>query len=212
MAETTDVVIIGGGAAGCAVAYYLAQSGVESTIIEREGIGNQASGNAAGGLNPLTGIGIPGPLATFAWECYELHSSLYESLKDTTAIDYQHRTVAKIDLALDETRVGDLKQDALRINGTDGFEARWLEPEEIFKLEPRIAPSIIGGMYDYGNAAADANKLTNALAKAAGSTIREGNVTNVEGNGGRIDRVILADGEISCDHIVMAMGTIPKIK
>ena len=40
MAETTDVVIIGGGAAGCAVAYYLAQSGVESTIIEREGIGN----------------------------------------------------------------------------------------------------------------------------------------------------------------------------
>ena len=40
------------GAAGCAVAYYLAQSGVSSTIIEREGIGNQASGNAAGGLNP----------------------------------------------------------------------------------------------------------------------------------------------------------------
>ena len=57
MAETTDVVIIGGGAAGCAVAYYLAQSGIESTIIEREGIGNQASGNAAGGLTPLTGIG-----------------------------------------------------------------------------------------------------------------------------------------------------------
>ena len=61
MAETTDVVIIGGGAAGCAVAYYLAQSGVKSTIIEREGIGNQASGNAAGGLYPLPGVGIPGP-------------------------------------------------------------------------------------------------------------------------------------------------------
>ena len=109
-------------------------------------------------------------------------------------------------MALDETQVDDLKQDALRINGTDGFEARWLEPEEIFKLEPRIAPSIIGGMYDHGNSAVDAKKLTNALAKAAGSTIREGNVTNVEGNGGRIDRVILEDGEISCDQIVMAMG------
>ena len=51
MTETADVVIIGGGAAGCAVAYYLAQSGVQSTIIERAGVGNQASGNAAGGLN-----------------------------------------------------------------------------------------------------------------------------------------------------------------
>ncbi|MEC9446849.1 MAG: FAD-dependent oxidoreductase, partial [Chloroflexota bacterium] len=88
MAETTDVAIIGGGAAGCAVAYYLAQSGVSSTIIEREGIGNQASGNAAGGLNPLTGIGIPGPLGSFAWECYELHAGLYESLKYETGIDY----------------------------------------------------------------------------------------------------------------------------
>ena len=150
MAETTDVVIIGGGAAGCAVAYYLAQAGVKSTIVEREGIGNQASGNAAGGLNPLTGIGIPGPLATFAWECYELHSSLYEVLKDATTIDYQHRTVAKIDLALNEAEATDLKKAAMRINATEGFDASWLEPEEVIKLEPRITPSIIGGMYDYG--------------------------------------------------------------
>ena len=110
MAETTEVAIIGGGAAGCAVAYYLAQSGVRSTIIEREGLGNQASGNAAGGLNPLTGIGIPGPLAAFGWECFELHADLYPSLKDQTGIDYQLRTVAKIDLAMEESEIDGLKE------------------------------------------------------------------------------------------------------
>ncbi len=206
MAETTDVAIIGGGAAGCAVAYYLAQSGVKSTIIEREGLGNQASGNAAGGLNPLTGIGIPGPLGSFAWECYELHAGLYEGLKDQTGIDYQHRTVAKIDLALEESEIGELKETAERLNAADGFDARWLEPDEVSKLEPRISSEILGGMYDYGNTAADSNKLTNAFANAAGSTIREGNVTSLEGSGGRIDRVILEDGEISCGQVVMAMG------
>ena len=61
MPESADVAIIGGGAAGCAVAWYLAKSGLTSTIIEREGVASQASGYAAGGLNPLTGPRHPRP-------------------------------------------------------------------------------------------------------------------------------------------------------
>ena len=52
--------IVGGGVAGCAVAYYLARAGVKSTIVERESVGSQASGYSAGGLNPLEGAGYPG--------------------------------------------------------------------------------------------------------------------------------------------------------
>ena len=59
---TTDVAIIGGGAMGASTAYYLAKAGIRSTIIEREGIATKASGYNAGGLNPLTGYGLPGPL------------------------------------------------------------------------------------------------------------------------------------------------------
>ena len=44
MRDIGDVVIIGGGAAGCAAAYYLGQAGVKATLIEWEGIGMQASG------------------------------------------------------------------------------------------------------------------------------------------------------------------------
>ena len=209
MTNTIDVAIIGGGAAGCAVAYYLAQSGVKSTIIERDGVGNQASGNAAGGLNPLTGIGIPGPLAAFGWECFQLHADLYQNLMDQSGIDYQHRTVAKIDLAMEESEIDGLKETAERMDAVEGFEARWLEPEDVAKLEPRIAPGILGGMYDHGNAGVDSYKLTNAFAAAAtemGATVRVGNVQGLEGNSGKIDRVILEDGEISCGQVVMAMG------
>ena len=49
MRDSGDVVIVGGGAAGCAVAYYLCQAGIKATLIEREGIGMQASGSSAGG-------------------------------------------------------------------------------------------------------------------------------------------------------------------
>ena len=66
MSQIQDVVIIGGGAAGCAVSYYLAKAGVKSTVIERDGIAANASGYSAGGLNPLEGAGIPGPLGPLA--------------------------------------------------------------------------------------------------------------------------------------------------
>ena len=72
-AETSQVVIVGGGAAGCSVAYYLALAGVKATIVEREGIGTQASGFSAGGLNPLEGAHIPGSLAPLAIECFRMH-------------------------------------------------------------------------------------------------------------------------------------------
>ena len=81
MRETSDVVIVGGGAAGCSVAYHLALQGVQSTVIEGRGIGSQASGFSAGGLNPLQGTGIPGPLGPLAMESYQMHRAIYKALK-----------------------------------------------------------------------------------------------------------------------------------
>src|SRR5258707_10635633 len=68
MAGTTasGVVIVGGGIVGMVTAYYLARAGVASVVVERDAIGSHASGFAYGGLSPVTGAGIPGPLAEMA--------------------------------------------------------------------------------------------------------------------------------------------------
>ena len=68
MDETSKIVILGGGVVGGSIAYYLSREGVKSTIVEREGIGSQASGYSVGGLNPLEGSHIPGQLAPLAIE------------------------------------------------------------------------------------------------------------------------------------------------
>jgi len=41
--KDTDVVVIGGGVIGCAVAYYLAKRGARVTVVERFSIGNGSS-------------------------------------------------------------------------------------------------------------------------------------------------------------------------
>ncbi len=47
----TDVLVIGGGIAGCALAYYLAGEGVDVVLLERHDLNTQASGSNAGSIH-----------------------------------------------------------------------------------------------------------------------------------------------------------------
>jgi glycine/D-amino acid oxidase-like deaminating enzyme len=49
--NSSDVVIVGGGLAGCALAYYLALAGVEVVLVERDELNREASGTNAGSLH-----------------------------------------------------------------------------------------------------------------------------------------------------------------
>ena len=209
MVETSEVVIVGGGAAGCAVAYYLARSGVKATIIEGQGVATQASGYAAGGLDPLQGAGIPGPLAPFARECFQMHFNLWEDLQDETGLNFQGRTVSSIRVAFEEADFGDMENTLELFSAAEGFEARWLDAREIHDLEPRITPKAIGGLYSRGNGAVDSYQYTMALAEAAkkrGARLRSGKVCGLESSNGRVTEVQLEDGMVSCDWVVLAMG------
>ena len=209
MVETSEAVIVGGGAAGCAVAYYLALSGVKCTIIEGQGVATQASGYSAGGLNPLQGFGIPGPLGPFAWECFQMHFNLWEALQEETGWDSQGRTVSSILVAFEESELSDMENILDAFLGAEGFEARRLDTGEIHDLDPRITPKAVGGLYCRGNAALDSYQYTIALAEAAkkrGARFRQGKACGLEHSNGRVTGVQLEDGRVSCDWVVLAMG------
>ena len=209
MAENTDVAIIGGGAAGCSVAYYLAEAGISSTIIEREGVATQASGYAAGGLNPLTGTGIPGPLASFAWESFQLHHQLYPRLTAMTEIDYQLRPTSEIMLTFNDSAEPEFQNMVDRFTATDGFSASFSDVSQVTQRDPRITGKFAYGLFKSGNFQLDSYDFTRALAAAAertGATIRLGTVSGVDIRHDHATRVLLDDGEIECGQVVLAMG------
>src|SRR5437764_89043 len=119
------VVVIGAGAAGCATAYYLSAAGARVTIVEREGIGTQASGWSAGGINPLQGI--PEPLAAFAMASYRLHLELWPELQRLTGRDIRAHVISVAFVAPDEAAVPALMQDGEPFEASDGFSAEWLD-------------------------------------------------------------------------------------
>ena len=214
MTDTSEVVIVGGGAAGCSVAYYLALAGVKSTIIEREGIGSQASGFSAGGLNPLQGTGIPGPLSAVAMESYLLHQDLFPTLKEATGVDYQWRIITLVKAAFAEEDLPELQETFDTFTATEGFQAEMLDTEQLLDLEPRISPEVVKGVVARGNASLDSYKYTLALVQAAeklGASVRSGTVRGLERSNGRVTGVLLDGGVLHCDQLVMATGPWTRI-
>ena len=208
--QTTDVAIIGGGIAGSAAAYYLAEHGVKATIIEREGIGAMASGYNAGGLNPLEGHGWP-QLRPLALQSFRLHQQLWDALPAETGIDYHGRITSILKVALDESELPELQDTLATFNGAaePGFSAEWLEREDALALEPRLSPDIIAGVRAVGNGALDGMELTQALAAAAqnrGATVVSSSAVGLRLGNGRVESVALADGEIACGALLIAAG------
>ena len=66
MADTTDVLVVGGGLMGCATAYYLAKAGVKTTLVERNS-GPGAETTARSGAIIRAHYGVPA-LVTLALE------------------------------------------------------------------------------------------------------------------------------------------------
>ena len=209
--SATDVVIIGGGIAGCSAAYYLAQNGITSTIIEREDIASQASGYNAGGLNPLEGYGWPDPLLPMALQSFRLHQELWRQIPEETGIDYHGRFSSILKVAFAEDELPDLRDTLATFNGTTepGFSAEWLEREDVLAMEPRVSPDIIGGVRAVGNGALDGQEFTQALAAAAvnrGSNVVSTSAIGLRLGNGRVESVVTSDGEISCAALLIAAG------
>src|SRR5262245_16763590 len=173
------VVIVGGGLVGMATAYYLAKAGVASTVIERDAIASHASGYAYGGLSPVTGFGIPGPLAEIAQDGMRLHRELAESLMEETGMDVDFRMRSSLALAFDEADVRRLQAALPWQQKQPGYTVRWLDAAEARKVEPRISDETIGAALTEGGGAVEPYLLVLALTRAAealGVTVRHGQI------------------------------------
>ena len=206
-----EVVIVGGGVAGCATAYYLAKAGIRSIIVEPGELAGHASGFAAGSLAPLEGHGVPGPLRSLSMESFHMHRGLPQELAEASGLDYEYRVASHITVALEESQIPQMEESLALYSGASahGFEARRLDLDEAHRLEPRLSSKVIQALYTSGALALDSYKFTLSLAEAAqsmGATVVRGTVKGLESAGGRINKVLLDGDEVSCDAVVLAMG------
>ncbi|MDA9652708.1 FAD-dependent oxidoreductase, partial [bacterium] len=202
--SSTKVVVIGGGVAGCSVAYHLAKFGWKDTLLlERDQLTSGTTWHAAGLVGQL------GATATIT-KLRKYSLNLYKELENITELSTGLKQNGAITVASSKERLQELLRQASSAKLFD-VNAEVLDKQQIKNLYPVINDQdILGGVYMPEDGQADPVGVTNVLAKAArmeGAQIFEKTpVTKILVKNNRITGVETLKGKIECEYVVLATG------
>ena len=202
--DKTQIVVVGGGIAGCSVAYHLAQLNLSDIILlERKTLTSGTTWHSAGLLAQLRANRTQTQLARYSLE-------LYERLEAETGQGTGMRRNGTLMLARRSARWTELKRRYC-VSRSYGLESHLLSPGEVGDLwELLEIGDLKGGLYIPGDGQIDPTGVTLALAKGArrgGVQIFENNaVTGIRLEKGRAVGVETTGGNISCELVVNCAG------
>src|SRR5579862_1064175 len=142
-----SIAVVGGGITGAFSAYFLARMGVGVTVLDRDRPAAAASGRNAGGLNPLHGPGIPGPMMELALASLRTHLEHWEDIRALSGIDFGASFVSRLQLAMDQTEAQSLADREELYNSTPGLTGHFMSAAELRQIEPRVSSEAIGGLW-----------------------------------------------------------------
>jgi glycine oxidase len=201
-----DVVVIGAGIVGFAVANALAQRGASVVVLERDHPGAQTSRTAAGMLTPFVGGLAEGPLLSLGARALEEMAALAEEVQEHSGVDPGLvrsgclRIASKLEEALLRNQAKELEP----------YDVRWVDRDELLEREPGVTADAVGGLWSPREAYVRPRQLTRALEGAAlsrGVRLERGvPVLSLRREGNRIRGAQTPEGDYDADQIVICAG------
>jgi sarcosine oxidase subunit beta len=139
MTEAADIVIIGGGVMGCAIAYNLAKEGLKPVVIEKSDIGGEASGSNGGGVRQSARNLKEMPLAI---ESIQIYGQLHEEL----GMDVEYVRAGNLRLCTSEEELETMRK-SVESQKTVGLELKMLDRQQVLEINPYVGETVIGASY-----------------------------------------------------------------
>jgi len=212
----TDVIVIGGGIAGCTTAYYLANDGVDVTLLEQYELNTLASGSNAGSLHAQI---QPEPFIEYGNSWTRRYVQALPFYKES--IKLWCTAESELDKDLEVAQDGGLliafsDQDMRQIEAkmkferATGLEVELLSANELRDMAPYVSTHAVGAEFCPVEGKASPLAAAPAFAAAAiklGAIVRErSEVTGIRRSATGF-AVTSASGEFQSDRVVNAAGS-----
>jgi len=193
--ESADVVIVGGGIMGCALAYHLARRDVDVLLLERETLGSQSTGKCAGGVRQQFSMEANVRLQRLAVR-------LFEDFERETGHPADFRQIGYLFVLTLPQHVEDFRHNMEMWHRVGLTEARWVDPDEAARMVPVLnVEDVLGCTYCPTDGVASPADVTSGYAAAArrhGARIKEGvEVVGADVSGGRVQGVRTSAGDVA---------------
>ncbi len=198
------IVIVGGGIAGCSVAYHLSKLGqTDVVLIEQGKLTSGTTWHAAG----LVGQMRPNRNMT---RMSKYGIDLYSKLEAETGLATGWKQCGSVNVARTHERMKVLRKQ-IALARSFGVEVHEITPQEVGARAPLLrTDDLVGGIWIPDDGKANPADLCMSLAKGArqnGVKIFEDiEVTGVELHEGRVKGVKTKQGDIQCDILVNCAG------
>lgn len=160
-----EIVVVGAGLAGCAVAYQLAKRGREVVVVEQRGICSGASGRNGGMTGAGSALLTETGRAVYALT-HENLRLLREELPAELGSDFSLRLPGTLDIATTEAQWAHLAESVAAQQAL-GVDVRLLDRDEVRQLVPVVSDHILGAKFAPGSGHLWPFDLVNRLADGA---------------------------------------------
>ncbi len=203
--RTNNVLIIGGGVIGTAIARALSRYELSITLVEKEvEVGFGASKANSGIIHP----GFHDQPGTLKAKLGLSGNVMYDKL--CKELDVPLKRIGSLLVALKEEELGILEKLKVQgeLNGVPGLKI--VKGEALFQMEPNLTKKVKAALYAPGLAVVSPYELTIALAENAQQNgvkvILDAEVKNISSVNGALKRVETKHGFILTDYLINAAG------